>query len=333
MKFQIPTLAIVLALKIDQCYTPVAAARKSIPEDIESARRRLTSLAKNNSFAGYGKRQNENERLYRVRMGKEFGRLAPFIKIEMQVGRNRKKYQAFSGCIYKLAVGEMPLQAANLALCNLLLLQHRAYHQPALPCLGTQPLFPEAVKLLETHQVQYELSQQPSKAEWLRFIPVSALDAVVLWACGARLDYPDEKPPAQVTAAFLSRLRPKNLPRPAGKLVRLDLPLPVPANGTAHLALQTEGQKKKHQLTHRSKRLATLVGWAVILVLAARVATNQTDRTGKTPHDSSIINVKQELIQPLDEPIQIIHCQEEGPSAPPNALPFIPIPIPSIAIK
>lgn len=332
MKFQIPTLAIVLALKIDECYTPVAAARKSIPEDIESARRRLTSLAKNNSFAGYGKRQNENERLYRVRMSKEFGPLAPHIKIEVQVARNRKKYHAFSGCIYKLAVGETPLLAANLALCNLLLLHHRTFQQPALPCLGTQPLFPEAVKLLETHRVQYELNEKPSKADWLRLIPVSALDAVVSWACGINIGYPDAKPPAQVTAAFLSRLHPKRRPRPAGKLVRITAHQgEIAKNLSISPAPATQRKTKKPE--RRRKQLATLVGWVVILVLVTKVAIHQTQHAIQPPLDQNMPNANHELILPLDEPVAIIHDQTEKPPALPNELPSVPIPIPFFPAK
>lgn len=332
MKFQIPTLAIVLALKIDECYTPVAAARKSIPEDIESARRRLTSLAKNNSFVGYGKRQNENERLYRVRMGKEFGPLAQFIKIEIQVARNRKKYHAFSGCIYKLAVGEKPLQAANLALCNLLLLNHSTFQQPALPCLGTQPLFPEAVKLLETHRVQYELSEKPSKVDWLRFIPISALDAVVFWACGINISYPYAKPPAQVTAAFLSRLRPTCLPRPAGKLVHIrSHQSDITKNPSISPVAAT--QRKTRKPERRNKQLATLVGWVVILVLVIKIALDQTQHTIHSPRDQSMLNANHELILPLDEPVAIIHDPTENPPALPNELPSIPIPTPFIPAK
>ncbi len=332
MKFQIPTLAIVLALKIDECYTPVTAARKSIPEDIESARRRLTSLAKNNSFGGYGKRQNENERLYRVRMGKEFGPLAPFIKIEVQVARNRKKYQAYSGCIYKLAVGEIPLLAATLALCNLLLLHHRRFQQPALPCLGTQPLFPEAVKLLETHRVQYELSEKPSKVDWLRLIPVGALDAVVLWACGININYPSAKPPAQVTAAFLSRLRPSPLPQPAGKLIPIR-----PRKGET-----AEHPPSSPELTHlRSTEInhtrggnsliPKLIGWAVILVFIAKMATQQTNIKNETPIPSSLIS-EQAPITPLDKPVQVIHGGEASPPALPYKRPLIPIPMPSVMV-
>ncbi|CAM2007237.1 hypothetical protein [Acanthopleuribacter pedis] len=210
MRYKVPTLSIILAMNCVTCYTPVEAARLGLPSETERSRKRLRSLSINHSFDGYRRRKNESLERYRLRLKNEYGHLSLYIRFQIKFGKNGKRYSAFSGCVFKLAVEPYGLHVAVLAFCHVLLA--RDYRMPPLYLPDNHGLvseFSDVNELLRDH-VQLYGGGDHDDVNWLNLIPVRTFDAAVSWATGRCCPVMGIEPPEPLRKAFLARLKSQN---------------------------------------------------------------------------------------------------------------------------
>lgn len=207
MRYAVPTLSIIFSMDCATCYTPIEAARLYFSSQVGRSRRRLRSLTINHSFDGYRRRKNESLERYRLRLKDEYGPLSTYIRFEIKFGRNGKRYKAYSGCIFKLAVEPYELHVAALAFCHVLLVAN--YQQPPRylhPDHNLSVEFRDAHTLLHEHFRLYGNDDQ-SKVDWLNLIPARAFDAAIMWATGRHCPVMALEPPKPLRTIFLARLK------------------------------------------------------------------------------------------------------------------------------
>lgn len=203
MTHQLSTRIIILQLEDRVCYTPVSAARLGEPGRVERNRRKLQSITKNHSFKGFAPRTYETADEYRARLVEEYGEAVAFriVTAERQ-GKNGRCYLAFSGFIYKQAIGEDGLVAALQCLSYLILCDPIApYTAMDLVCQDA-----ELAKLLEDHRSSLGLPPKPAGREWQQTVQPPAAKLAVDWLCGGSCFYPVEKPGTALKLAMLKRL-------------------------------------------------------------------------------------------------------------------------------
>ncbi len=203
MTHQLSTRIIILQLEDRVCYTPVSAARLGEPGRVERNRRKLQSITKNHSFKGFAPRTYETADEYRARLVEEYGEAVAFriVTAERQ-GKNGRCYLAFSGFIYKQAVGEEGLVAALQCLSYLILCDPIApYTAMDLVCQDA-----ELAKLLEDHRSSLGLPPKPAGRQWQQTVQPAAARLAMDWLCGGACFFPVEKPGTALKLAMLKRL-------------------------------------------------------------------------------------------------------------------------------
>lgn len=205
MRYQLQTLALIIQLRVDHCYTFVSAARLGDRSRIERQRRSLRSLSQNHSFAGYHRRRREGEEHYRERLRREYGSLGDFILIEKRMGRNKRAYTAYSGAIFKIAVGEEALLHAYRALCYLMLAPGDVASGAA-PFLADPDARAQVLRLLDDHRKHVGVGGDKQRASWFVRIPHGAFGVAMDWGTGCRQHLPSHGPPASIRKALLARV-------------------------------------------------------------------------------------------------------------------------------
>ncbi|CAM2009254.1 hypothetical protein [Acanthopleuribacter pedis] len=209
MKFNPVTSTVVLGMTLNRCYTLKQAAMLGPLNDVERLRRRFFSLSQNHSFDGWLPRTKESPTHYRARMKKELGLLGDFIHIRTSRGENRRPYNAYSGAIYKHALGDNLLHLAALSLCHLIVAGDFRLRGPYLTSKNEHDeiidffsyILPEDKAMIFT-------------SDWADLLPLCGFLSALNWGCGKPSLLPSEPAPEILRTIFFYRAVRPRLPLP-----------------------------------------------------------------------------------------------------------------------
>ncbi|MBO1318272.1 hypothetical protein [Acanthopleuribacter pedis] len=206
MKHNPQLIYIILQLQNRREYTFIQAARVGLPERVQRQRRSLANLAKNNSFNGYKRRPGQTESAYRNQMRREYGPLGDCIHVRTVVARNGRPYDAFSGVIFKIALGERLLRIGLLSLATVVF---TPLHQPdQFGSFGVSAEeFGLVTRMLHAHKENFAFDAPFQKRDWFTIIPTGAFNAMLEWALGTPPLIPATTAPDLLKKALVDRLR------------------------------------------------------------------------------------------------------------------------------
>ncbi|MBO1321954.1 hypothetical protein [Acanthopleuribacter pedis] len=131
--------------------------------------------------------------------------------MEERVGRNKRPYTAYSGVIFKIAVGDAALHTAYLSLVYLMLAPEDVNSGSA-PFLAAPQRRNAVFRLLRDHCKQIGAPDPCCKQDWFARIPHGAFAVALDWVIGRRPYLPGAAPDATIRAAFIARvMRPERL--------------------------------------------------------------------------------------------------------------------------